>query len=41
MLAKEWAPLIENLNKRKNKWEHEAKKSEKTYDFLKRYIYDE
>ena len=41
MLAREWAPHIENLNQRKNKWETAAKKSEKTYDFLKRYIYDE
>ena len=41
MLAREWAPLIENLNQRKNKWENAAKNSEKTYDFLKRYIYDE
>ena len=39
-LEKEWMPYIENLNKRKNNWEHTAKKSEKTYDFLKRNIYD-
>ena len=38
-LIKEWTPYIENLNKRKNKWEREAKKAEDTYDFLKRYIY--
>ena len=41
MLAREWAPNIENLNQRKNKWEQAAKKSEKIYDFLKRYIYNE
>jgi hypothetical protein len=40
-LVREWAPCIENLNKRKNQWEHAAKKSENTYDFLKRHIYDE
>jgi tryptophan halogenase len=41
MLAREWEPFIENLNKRKNNWEHAAKKAENTYDFLKRYIYEE
>ena len=41
MLAKGWAPCIEQLNTRKNKWENAAKKSENTYDFLKRYIYNE
>ena len=40
-LKREWAPWIANLNKRKNRWKLEAEKSEKTYDFLKRYIYDE
>ena len=40
-LAKEWAQCIENLNKRKNRWEATAKNSETTYDFLTRYIYDE
>ena len=40
-LGREWAPFIKNLNKRKNDWDHAAKKAEKTYDFLKRYIYDE
>ena len=40
-LARQWAPVIEELNKRKNDWEHAAKNSEKIYDFLKRYIYDE
>ena len=38
-LAREWAPMIEALNARKNKWEQAAKKSEDTYDFLKRHIY--
>ena len=40
-LGREWAPFIKNLNKRKNDWDHAAKNSEETYDFLKRYIYDE
>ena len=39
-LGKQWAQCIKNLNIRKNNWEHTAKKSEKTYDFLKRNIYD-
>ena len=39
-LEKEWAPFIGNLNLRKNKWEHAAKKSDNTYDFLKSNIYD-
>ena len=38
-LAEEWAPCIENLNKRKSKWNTAANNSEKTYDFLKRNIY--
>ena len=41
ILAKDWAPYIKSLNERKNKWEDAAKKSEKTYDFLKHYIYNE
>ena len=40
-LEKHWAPFIETLNKRKNKWKQSAEKSEKTYDFLKREIYNE
>jgi len=40
-LERAWAPFIEILNKRKNKWKQLAKKSEKTYDFLKREIYNE
>ena len=39
-LEQEWAPFIGNLNLRKNKWEHAAKKSDNTYDFLKSNIYD-
>ena len=38
-LASEWQYCIELLNKRKNDWDHAAKKSEDTYDFLKRHIY--
>lgn len=34
MLRREWAPIIDTLNKNKNKWEHVVKKYEKTYDFL-------
>ena len=41
MLAREWEPFIANLNERKNRWKLEADKAENTYDFLKRYIYDE
>ena len=41
MLGKEWASIIEFLNKNKNKWEHAAKKYEKTYDYLQRNIHDE
>ena len=40
-LKREWAQCIENLNKKKNKWEDAAKKAENTYDFLKRHIYNE
>ena len=40
MLVSEWAPLIENLNERKNKWNLTAKTFENTYDFLKRHFYD-
>ena len=40
-LASEWAPDIAKLDERKNRWKLEAEKSENTYDFLKRYIYDE
>ena len=40
MLKREWAPYIEQLNTRKNKWVQKAKKCEDTYDFIKRYIYD-
>jgi len=39
-LKKQWTPCIQNMNTRKNNWEHATKKSEKTYDFLKRNIYD-
>jgi len=39
-LVREWTPYIKNLNERKNKWEDAAKKSEKTYDFLNRHIYN-
>ena len=40
MLTKEWTPLIENLNQRKNKWKDAATQAENSYDFLKRYIYN-
>jgi len=39
-LGREYKPYIEGLDRRKNRWKLEAEKSEKTYDFLKRYIYD-
>ena len=40
-LKREWKECIENLNKRKKNWERGCQKnSEKTYDFLKRNIYE-
>jgi len=39
-LKREWKNCIETLNKRKKNWEKSCKNSEKTYDFLKRYIYE-
>ena len=38
-LAQKWAPIIANINERKNRWKREADNAETTYDFLKRYIY--
>jgi hypothetical protein len=39
-LKKQWIPCIQNMNTRKNNWEHAAKKSDNTYDFLKSNIHD-
>ena len=39
-LKREWKNCIETLNKRKKNWEKSCKNSEKTYDFLKHYIYE-
>ena len=41
VLISEWAPWIANLDERQMRWKIEAEKSENTYDFLKRYVYEE
>ena len=39
-IRSQWAPNIQDLNRKKNKWKNDVTKFQKTYNFLKRNIYD-